>query len=100
MSVEFLEIEQAFWDWVNKGCPGKSSNARGKWMREHQGEFEYDGTKWTRSASPMRSNSGKTVVHWTIGFKGEDGRIVHNLDISPPVKNRRNDPDRNWGLPE
>lgn len=90
----FFELEQAFWDWVNKKCPFKTPRARGKWMNENS--FECDGTTWTRSSTPMKSNSGKTIVDRSTYFVGADGRRFESLAGTP---NRRNDPDRSWGLP-
>jgi len=56
----FYELEEAWWEWVNKNCPHKTARARGKWM--NQNTFKYDGTTWTRSYQAMKSNSGKTTV--------------------------------------
>ena len=58
---------------------------------------EYDGKTWERSWSPMMSNSGKTVIDADTIFRGADGRVIYKARGNP---NRRNDPDRNWGLPE
>jgi hypothetical protein len=58
-------------------------------------EFEYDGTTWTREWNPVMSNTGKSVVDSTEIFRGADGRVIYKAAGKP---NRRNDPDRNWGL--
>lgn len=90
----FYELEEAWWEWVNKNCPHKSPRARGKWMYENT--FEYDGTTWTRSYQAMKSNSGKSTVDSSTYFVGSDGRRFEKEAGSP---NRRNDPERNHGLP-
>jgi hypothetical protein len=56
----------------------------------------------------MLSNSGKTRVSDTMvwihiyNWDGSLYKVVKNIaaSIGPPRPNRRNDPDRNWGLPE
>lgn len=55
--------------------------------------FEHDGMVWTKFVHAVRSNSGK-FKRWSISFKSDQGHYVP--DDMPP--NRRNDPDRNWGL--
>lgn len=47
------------------------------------------------------SNSGKSTG-WRVRFDwtGSDGMKRHSETIPPEVDNRRNDPDRNWGLHE
>lgn len=90
----FYELEKAWWNWVNVNCPSGSPRARGKWMNENT--FEHDGTAWTRSYNAMKSNSGKTTVDSSTSFVGADGRLFEELAGSP---NRRNDPERTWGLP-
>src|SRR5690349_6791629 len=90
----FCELEDAWWKWVNENCPYSSARARGKWMR--QNTFIHKGVVWKREMVADRSNSGKTVVQRVITFHTEDGRIV---ECDPGFRpNRRNDPDRNWGL--
>lgn len=48
-----------------------------------------------------RSNSGKSTG-WAVRFDwiGSDGQKRHSETIPPEADNRRNDPDRNWGLYE
>ena len=48
-----------------------------------------------------KSNSGKTTG-WRVRFDwiGSDGESRHSETIPPEAENRRNDPDRNWGLYE
>jgi hypothetical protein len=89
----FFAIEAAWWKWVDENCPSKSPRARGKWMNEN--EFTYDGTVWQRSMTAYKSNSGKTIVDRDMVFYSADGRTLRCTSGSP---NRRNDPDRNWGL--
>ena len=44
-----------------------------------------------------KSNSGKSITARLTVFKASDGRIVSNGE---QTLNRRNDPARNWGLPD
>jgi hypothetical protein len=92
---DFFKIQEAWWKWVNENCPSKSARARGRWMSANT--FTWDGTTWTRSYTPYKSNSGKTTVDSAEIFYGADGRVIGKppSDLGP---NRRNDPDRNWGL--
>lgn len=48
-----------------------------------------------------RSNSGKNTG-WAVRFDwiGSDGQKRHSDTTPPEADNRRNDPDRNWGLYE
>jgi len=48
-----------------------------------------------------RSNSGKSTG-WRVRFEwtGSDGQKRHSETIPPEADNRRNDPERNWGLYE
>lgn len=48
-----------------------------------------------------RSNSGKSTG-WAVRFDwiGSDGQKRHSETTPPEADNRRNDPDRNWGLYE
>jgi len=78
-------------------CPHPAySTAARTWFREHP-SFEFDGTSWTRKVRRERSNSGKTMQLRSIVYHGADGRTVTAFDDGP---NRRNDPDRDWGLPD
>ena len=96
MAVTPSELENAWWRWVDENCPKKSRTGRGKWMREN--ELSYGGTVWSRYRESMRSNSGKTHYTTSLSFHAADGRTVaEKMDL--PL-NRRNDPDRNWGLHE
>jgi hypothetical protein len=94
--LDFWILERAWWQWVDANCPHTSARARGKWMSANT--FEYDGTTWTRSWQPVKSNSGKSIVDSITIFYGADRRRFHKAADRP--KNRRSDPDRNWGLPE
>lgn len=48
-----------------------------------------------------KSNSGKNSGwHVRFDWMGSDGKSRHSEAIPPEANNRRNDPDRNWGLPE
>lgn len=54
-----------------------------------------------KQVSGYKSNSGKSTS-WRVRFDwmGSDGKTRHS-EVSPPAAdNRRNDPDRNWGLHE
>lgn len=89
----FATLETAYWEWVDKACPfPQGSSDRAKWMKSNR--FEFEGVEFTRTARPIKSNSGKTVVAWQVTFRGIDGTVIKD----EPVRNRRNDPDRNWGL--
>lgn len=90
----FFEIEEACWQWAKKNCPRKSTREQVKWMCDNA--FAYDGTSWKRSCFGHTSNSGKNKT-WTVIYKSTDGRTLSNGQWAP---NRRNDPKRNWGLPE
>lgn len=48
-----------------------------------------------------KSNSGKSTG-WRVRFDwiGSDGQPRHSEVVPPEADNRRNDPDRNWGLHE
>ncbi|SNB72696.1 MULTISPECIES: hypothetical protein [unclassified Agrobacterium] len=48
-----------------------------------------------------KSNSGKSTG-WRVRFDwtGSDGQPRHSETVPPEADNRRNDPDRNWGLHE
>ena len=61
--------------------------------------FETDGQTWTRSASYRSSNSGKTK-YWTITYRSASGRVFTGGSGATRPLNRRNDPERDWGLPE
>ena len=94
--LTFETLNKAWWDWVDINCSSKSKRTRGRWM--HSNVFEFDGTVWKRNWGAMTSNSGKTKTTTSEVFVGADGRTIgYQLDI--PL-NRRNDPNRNWGLPE
>jgi hypothetical protein len=59
--------------------------------------FETDGQTWTRSAS--YSSSGKTKYS-TITYGSASGRVFTGGSGATRPLNRRNDPERDWGLPE
>lgn len=62
------------------------------------GRFEHEGHQIIRNATPQRSNSGKSISRWVVTFHvtPPDGETYVVPD--PGSSNRRNDPDRNWGL--
>jgi rubredoxin len=66
------------------------------WLKDHP-RFAWDGAVWRWSYSVMLSNSGKSVRDYGQTFFAEDGRTSADPRLPP---NRRNDPERNWGLPE
>ena len=74
MEVNYKKLEAAFWD--------KKTNY-------------ILGVRYERRASRIKSNSGKTTTDWGVSFHGEDGNVIAKEKI---LLNRRNDPDRNWGL--
>jgi hypothetical protein len=56
-----------------------------------------NGVTYLDQWSPQLSNSGKTP-RWAGWLTGSDGS--HHTIVDEHINNRRNDPDRNWGLPE
>ena len=74
-------LEDAFWAQGGKPKPPVT--------------FEHEGRRWTRHATRYPSNSGKTA-QWSASFTSDNGERVS--DPHPPIRNRRNDPNRNWGL--
>ncbi|WP_375590793.1 hypothetical protein ABWH89_09435 [Hoeflea alexandrii] len=67
-----------------------------------QGTLKLAGINVTKTVHGYRSNSGKNTgydvsFHWT----GSDGQPASSGTGKPPEAfNRRNDEERNWGLPE
>ena len=60
--------------------------------------FKFSGADVVKTVSVMKSNSGKNrtytvCIQWTMA----DGTRYGDVDVEP-VLNRRNDPERNWGL--
>jgi hypothetical protein len=92
--VSFEVLEDAYWRWVRRESPHPehSPEAR-RWRQETP--FLHRGARYTRDRSVMRSNSGKTVVGGRTTFSGPDGTMFAG---ERPALNRRNDPERNWGL--
>lgn len=91
--LSYSGLDAAYWKWVEESCPHPPySKERTAWLRSNH--FPFDGTLWARSATPMLSNSGKSVRAWSVVYRGEDGRHVARDALS----NRRNSPERNWGL--
>lgn len=72
--VTYDELEQAWWEWVDAGCPKKGKRARGKWM--HENTFAYDGTTWHRDRDSAKSNTGKTTYTSSVVFSGADGQQI------------------------
>lgn len=91
-----LELDREWWSWVDANCRSKSARVRARWG--HKNLFSYDGTTWTKDHHSMSSNSGKTSKTTALIFKGADGRVIGH-DYGTPL-NRRNDPARDWGLPD
>ncbi|KEA04501.1 MULTISPECIES: hypothetical protein [Rhizobium/Agrobacterium group] len=78
-------------------CPHPAySQAATGWFRENK-SFDFDGTAWRRERRFQTSNSGKSKRLRSITYHGADGRVVTSYDEGP---NRRNDSDRDWGLPD
>lgn len=65
------------------------------------GSMVLAGIKVNKTVSGYRSNSGQTIG-WSVRFDwvGSDGEHRYSEVIPPEANNRRNDADRNWGLPE
>lgn len=91
-----LTHEDAYWRHYNSNPHPPQSKEGRAWLKENPW-FEFNGKRWRRETSPMKSNSGKTIVAWNPTYYAEDGEIVKGFHRAP---NRRNDPNRNWGLPE
>jgi len=66
-----------------------------------EGTLVLAGIQVTKSLTGYSSNSGKTTG-WRVAFSwmGSDGRGRSIEKVPPEASNRRNDPDRNWGLYE
>lgn len=92
--LSFELLEEAYWRWSRRASPhAPRSPEERRWRNETP--FVYRGISFTRSRIPLRSNSGKRVVGGWTTFDGSDGSVFRN---EGPALNRRNDPDRNWGL--
>ena len=77
-------------------CPHpRGTSEATAWYRD--AKFDFDGTHWLRRVQYQTSNSGKTRFVNKITYHGDDGRTVVTKDDG---LNRRNDPSRNWGLPD
>ena len=65
------------------------------------GSMTLAGILVTKMLSRHPSNSGKSHG-WTVIFSwtGSDGQPYSSGSVPPEASNRRNDPDRNWGLYE
>jgi hypothetical protein len=99
--VNYHEIDQAWWDWGRDNYTGRSKSDRAlvKWMYANMAAFVFDGETWTRSATSLASNSGKTS-YWNVTYTSTGGRTATGGSGASRPINRRNDPERNWGLPE
>ena len=66
-----------------------------------EGELEIGGIKVRKDLIRYTSNSGKSA-DWTVSYSwtSADGTLAELTKESVFKKNRRNDPDRDWGLPE
>ncbi|WP_027518477.1 hypothetical protein [Bradyrhizobium sp. WSM1417] len=85
----------AYRNWLEQ-CPHPSgSKQRKEWKRTNA--LLFNGVTYVDHWSPQRSNSGKTT-RWHGWLTGSDGS--HHEIVDEHTNNRRNDPKRNWGLPE
>jgi DNA-binding MarR family transcriptional regulator len=84
----------AYRNWMEE-CPYPSGKKRREW--KSQNPLVFEGVTYTDHWSPQLSNSGKTT-RWHGYLSGSDGSR-HEI-VNEHINNRRNDPDRNWGLPE
>jgi hypothetical protein len=92
--LSFEVLEDAYWRWVRRACPHASHTpAARSWCQD--AEFIHRGVAYERTRTVMRSNSGKSVVGGETQFLGADGSL---FESAPLARNRRNDPERNWGL--
>ncbi|MDR4305065.1 hypothetical protein IHQ68_00290 [Chelatococcus sambhunathii] len=65
------------------------------------GSMELAGITVHKRVTGYKSNSGKnTGWHVSFDWVGSDGQRRHSEVVPTEAGNRRNDPDRNWGLPE
>ena len=91
----FFTLETAYWKWHKTKCPfDRFANPKEERQWRKDNPFPFDGKLWTRSASGMRSNSGKTISGWDVYFRADDGTAV----TKTVDRNRTSDPKRNWGL--
>jgi len=91
-TITYAELNAAYWAWIEANCPYPKGKERNAWLKANP--FVHNGVAYVRDSSPMRSNSGKTVVAWSVWFRGPGGVVISN-EVEP---NRRNDANRNWGL--
>lgn len=85
----------AYRNWMET-CPHPSgSKKRKEWKRDNP--LVFNGVTYVDQWSPQLSNSGKTT-RWAGWLTGSDGS--HHTITDEHINNRRNDPNRNWGLPE
>lgn len=65
------------------------------------GSMVFGGITVHKQVIGYQSNSGKSTG-WRVRFDwtGSDGQKRHSETMPPQADNRRNDPDRNWGLCE
>lgn len=123
---EYIDREKEFEDRFAKA---QRARERHKYLVEHPGEikesdFEYkllddlffkhcgpanhtsqkmnlDGIEVSKFVTGYRSNSGKSIDYLVvISWVGSDGELHRITKDSLYSENRRNDADRNWGLPE
>lgn len=91
-----VDLDDA-WQRHAAACPHPAfSDASKAWFRENS-TFEFEGTLWRRERRFQTTNSGKSQRLRSIKYYGADGRVVTTFDDGP---NRRNDPARDWGLPD
>jgi hypothetical protein len=76
-------------------CPFPSGKKRSAWKAASP--FVFNGVTFQDHWSRQLSNSGKSG-RWHGYLTGSDGSR-HEI-VDERLNNRRNDPDRNWGLPE
>ncbi|MGY3581489.1 DNA-binding MarR family transcriptional regulator [Bradyrhizobium sp. USDA 4341] len=85
----------AYRNWMEL-CPHPSgSKKRKEWKQANP--LVFNSVTYVDHWSPQLSNSGKTT-RWHGCLSGSDGS--HHEIIDEHINNRRNDPNRNWGLPE
>ncbi|MEY9741223.1 hypothetical protein ABIF65_000597 [Bradyrhizobium japonicum] len=86
----------AYYNHMEK-CPYASgTKERRAWKKENP-TFEFNGVTYRDHWSPQLSNSGRTT-RWMGYLSGSDGSAQEIMNEH--TNNRRNDPKRNWGLPE
>lgn len=91
-----IDLDDA-WRRHADSCPHPAySELSRAWFRENP-HFEFEGTTWRRERTFQTTNSGKNKTLRSVSYHSQDGRVVTTFDTGA---NRRNDPERDHGLPD